>query len=284
MIRCTALALTLGANIACAEAELVGVYHWVVERDYFGGFSGLEVSDDGLSFHVISDQGYLGTGTIERENDQIVGVTHTPFYLFPDPLRWPVTGDENRDSEGLAVDADGRMFVSYEGIAVIREEPERDGTPRTLPRNPDFDAYQSNGSLEALALFDGAFYTIPERSGRAMRPFPVHRLKDGIWDVAFEIPRRGQFVPVGADIDALGHLYLLERDFNGWAFSTRVRRFGLDGSDETLILQTEAGAHDNLEGIATWHDGTYTRLIMISDDNYRRSQRTEIVEYRLTGE
>lgn len=83
-----------------------------------------------------------------------------------------------------------------------------------------------------------------------------------------------------------GRLYLLERALRGLFFATRVRRFEIaEGarvvSEETL-LETAAGTHDNLEGISVWRDGAGDiRITMISDDNFRFLQRTEIVEYRL---
>jgi hypothetical protein len=64
-----------------------------------------------------------------------------------------------------------------------------------------------------------------------------------------------------------------------------VRRFDVSedqiGKGE-LILQTNAGTHDNLEGLSVWQDNTgVIRLTMISDDNFNILQHTEFVEYRL---
>jgi hypothetical protein len=41
------------------------------------------------------------------------------------------------------------------------------------------------------------------------------------------------------------------------------------------------GTHDNLEGLDVWADAEGLRATMISDDNFRFFQRTEIVDYRL---
>jgi hypothetical protein len=142
---------------------------------------------------------------------------------------------------------------------------------------------QTNASLEALAIdSDGTLYTIPERSGGATQPFPVFRLRNGIWDQPFSIPRRGAFLVTGADIGPDGQLYVLERDFLGIGFRSRVRRFDLTGGNEQILLETRLRQHDNLEGISIWQDDQGVRMTLISDDNYRAFQRTEIVEYRLT--
>jgi hypothetical protein len=142
---------------------------------------------------------------------------------------------------------------------------------------------QINSSLEALAIgADGALYTIPERSGRANRPFPVYRFQNGRWDIPFTIPRRDAHLIAGADIGPDGLFYVLERDFTGIGFRTRVRRFALDGMGEETLIDTGNATHDNLEGISVWDDGIGLRITMISDDNFRFFQHTEIVEYRVT--
>ncbi len=66
---------------------------------------------------------------------------------------------------------------------------------------------------------------------------------------------------------------------------SRVRRITLaggPGAADEVLLQTEAGTHDNLEGLAVWQDAAGAiRLTMISDDNFLPTQRTEIVDYRV---
>ena len=46
-------------------------------------------------------------------------------------------------------------------------------------------------------------------------------------------------------------------------------------------MQTRTFRHDNLEGISVWRAPDGLRMTLISDDNYRWMQRTEIVEYRV---
>lgn len=287
--RCLALAGFLSGLLAAgsmASADMVHISTTVLtdDRDGFGGLSGIDLTADGLSFVAVSDRGLMFSGTIARDaNGRIVDVTIDSAV----PLRLP-DGRPNSpylsDAEGIALAPDGTRFVSYEGWARIRAHDALGlGLPR-LPTHPDFRPMQGNGSLEALArTVDGTLYVIPERSGRALRPFPVYRLLPGAeqWDIAFDIPRVGQLVPTGADIGPDGALYLLERDFNGFAFSSRVRRFDLEGNGITL-WQSRAGDFDNLEGLSVWSDGDSIRLTMISDDNFRRSQETQIVEFRLT--
>jgi hypothetical protein len=118
------------------------------------------------------------------------------------------------------------------------------------------------------------------------RPFPVYRLRDGVWDKSLSIPREGAFLVAGADFGPDGRLYVLERDFT-WTggFATRVRRFalGAEGFDagETL-LETSLGGTDNFEGISVWTDAAgVTRVTLIADDNFFVLQSTVVAEYRL---
>ncbi|SMY07020.1 hypothetical protein LOM8899_01151 [Flavimaricola marinus] len=272
----------LGPSQAVAEAEYLGSYQWVDDRSYFGGFSGLEVSDDGMSFVAISDSGYMTDGEFLREDDRIVGLTVGPFLGLKD-RNGNTMGGGWTDSEGLAIAPTGERFISFERIARVRAETGENGRPTMLPRIEAFTTMQLNSALEALAIGpDGALYTIPERSGRVDRPFPVYRYLNGTWDVPFSLPRIEPFLVVGADVGPDGLLYVLERDFTGIGFRSRVRRFGLDGSGGEILLETANATFDNLEGIAVWADDLGIRLTMLSDDNFKWFQRTEFVEYRIT--
>ena len=95
----------------------------------------------------------------------------------------------------------------------------------------------------------------------------------------------GGFLPVSADIGPDGRFYLLERNFGLFGFRSRLRRWELTEKGpvgEQTLLQTSSGRHDNLEGLSVWRDHSGSlRATMISDDNFRSLQRTELVEYAL---
>lgn len=258
-------------------------FDWVVKHPNFGGFSGFELFPGGNRFIAISDRGHFVTGRLIRENGRIIRVESTA----PAPLRDTDGNRQKRkfrkDSEGLALRKDGRLFVSYEGFHRVWAYLSMERAA-WLPRHDDFKSLQGNSSLEALAVdARGWLYTLPERSGRLTRPFPVYRYRNGTWDRQLSIPRRGGFLPVGADVGPDGRFYLLEREFTGLGFRSRVRRFDLSTgglSGERTLFETATGRHDNLEGLAvTTAPGGQIRLTMISDDNFRFFQRTEIVEY-----
>ena len=278
-------ALLTGAAVAAHAQEPALDYLQTIVWDGgdgadFGGFSGIEVLPGGLGFIALSDRGRITEGEFLRDVEgRITAIDAAPLRPLDNGSGGRLT-ERRSDSEGLALAPDGEVFISFEVATRVRTETGPDGVPHALPRPPAFRALDNNASLEALAIGpDGRLYTIPERSGRLDRPFPVYRFDGQDWDVAFDLPRTGPFLPVGADVGPDGRLYILERDFTGFGFRTRIRRVALDGSGlETLLVTAR---HDNLEGIAVWQDDEGLRLTMISDDNFNWLQRTEIVEYRL---
>lgn len=266
-------------------ARFLSSYHWTKERDGFGGYSGITLTPDGAGFVIISDRAHLIEGTIFRHDGRIIGVRSTemasldiPDDLFLDP--------SVKDTEGLAKDGQGRLYISVESTnrVVCRDST---GAWTALPDNPEIRALPDNRGLEALAVDrDGTLFALPEVSEGLNAPFPVFRYRKGKdWDVPMSISRNNGFLPVGADIGPDQRLYVLERGFSGFGFSSRVRRFDLlsgDGVEGETLLTTEPRRHDNLEGLSVWAatDGTL-RLTMISDDNFFFLQKTEIVEYAL---
>ncbi|WP_342077385.1 esterase-like activity of phytase family protein [Yoonia sp. SS1-5] len=282
MFRSLCLLVMLKAAPALADASLIGAYLWERDDPLFGGLSAIEVGADGLSFVTVSDRGAMAKGSFAREDGEITGIALGPIELLLDSDGTPL-GDEKTDSEGVAIGQDGTIHVSFEGrFDGVRSFPDVGEIGSPLNTSERFLVLQANSSLEALAIGDdGALYALPERSGRATRPFPVFRFKDGKWDAPYQISRQGAFLVAGADFGPDGLLYVLERDFLGIGFRSRVRRFDLVEGTEELVLQTRVGTHDNLEGISVWQDADGLRMTLVSDDNFKFFQRTEIVEYRI---
>lgn len=280
-----ALALRGGAT-AAPPAGFLGSHVCRIDDARFGGVSAIHVFPGGGRFVAVTDRGAWTEGRIDRHRDgRITGVSAAPMRLLRGTGEGPLA-EGRTDAEGIAVAPDGTVFVSFEGPARVLRYAQIGGPAVNLPPHPDFVRFQRNSALEALAIGpDGALYTLPERSGRIDRPFPVYRFRGGAWDQPFDLPRRGTFLAVAADIGPDGRFYLLERDFAGLrGFASRVRRFDLRGGAEAVLIETPFGRHDNLEGLSVWHDAQ-GRLVatMISDDNQNLFQRTEVVEYLLPG-
>lgn len=275
-----AAALAIGATLsALADGAVLGAFAIRSEDARLGGLSAVEITDAGRGFTALSDRGVLFRGQITRDAAGRV----TGLALSPPEMLAARGGDRgqrgDRDSEGLAIAPDGRLFISYEGDH--RVEQYRPGGGTILPSAPGFAMLEANGSLEALAV-DGAgtLYTLPEVSHGAT--IPVFRYARGRWQDGGAIPREGSFRPVGADIEG-GAFYLLERDFDLlFGFASRIRRFdltpeGLSGGE--VLWHAPHGSFSNLEGLSVWRDGL-GRLVasMVSDDNFSPILPTELVE------
>lgn len=287
MIRVLVLLAALLPSLVWAnDTVLESQFIWADEAELFGGFSSLEVSDDGMDFTATSDRGAIVTGRFQRQNGQIIGVSSSHLQPLQDLKKVPLS-KYFVDAEGLAIDAQGRMFISFEADHRVWRYDTADGKAHKLKRHPGFQALQNNSGLEALAIdAAGTLYTLPERSGEWERPFPVFRYRSGVWDDDLSIPRRDKFLPVGADFGPDGWFYLLERDFAWYAgFATRIRRFQVTEAgfvNEEEVLVTSFGTHQNLEGIAAWRDNAGgIRLTMIADDNFNAFLSTVIVEYKV---
>ena len=282
---CSVCALILGLwpALAQAEAQWIGTYSWRSTDARLGGMSAIDLGPDGSRFTALSDRGGWTKGRLIRDAEgRVTGIEAAPIRLLKGGKDAPLTAGRN-DSEGLAIAADGTAFVALEGAARVLRYADLAGPAENLPVAPAFRKLPRNAALEALAIAaDGSLYTLPERSGGANKPFPVWHWQGGDqWEQVFTIPRKGAFLPVGADFGPDGKLYVLERHFAGLSgFASRVRRFDAKGRGETVV-ETPLGTHFNLEGIAVWRDATGLRLTMIADDNFRFFLSTQIVDYRI---
>lgn len=288
------VALIGAASMASAEAEYLGSYRWERPEERHGGYSGIEVLDQGRRFLVIGDNGQLVQGRFERDGDAIVAMpapyigglqSPTGAFVGTIPKRGEIVGS---DSEDISLAPNGDLIVAFESDTRVWRYSDPEGPARALPRHGDFAKMPLNGALESVAVDEnGILYAIPETAeGRG--DFPVYVFRRGAWSIPFSLPRDGAFKPTAADFGPDGRLYVLERLLRlPFGFASRVRSFEVANgelSDPVTHLRSAFGAHDNLEGLSVWLDEEGAiRLTMISDDNYNVFQITEVVEYRLTA-
>lgn len=275
-----------GVPAPAASLDYVGTFVWRDSDDSFGGFSAIELNEDGSRFHALTDRAHLYWGSVDRDSQGVIRTMNIAGRAhLKDRKGDPLQPGYHGDSEGLAIGEDGRIWVSFEGFdrIALYENPDAPAARRRLP--PKLPWMRINSGLEAIAIRGDTVHGVPERSGDGDQPFPVLTFRDNQWDQAGEIRRDPRWLAVGADFGPDGWFYLLERDFQGiLGFASRVRRMRLtaDGpQDEEILLTTRPLQYDNLEGLAVWHDGQGIRLTMIADDNFLFVQRTELVEYRL---
>jgi hypothetical protein len=258
---------------------------WSQSDSWFGGFSGAEVSENGTRISLISDRGTLVMADMIRENGTLAAMQLRAQIPLAGAHGAALSNAES-DPEGLAIDRQGRAFVSFEHDHRVARINLKTGHVTDGTKSPAFTKFELNSGLEALAVDPiGTLYTLPERSGGKRTPFPLFTFVNGAWLVAHHIPRRGPFMPVGADFSGDGLFYLLERAATPLGFRSRIRRFDLSADDlkEETLLTTSPGRYDNLEALSIWKNAAgQTFLTLISDDNFLAIQQTQIVEYELT--
>ena len=276
--------ILLAGGPTSAETTLLGRYVIPSENKTYGGFSAIQIGDNGRTMTAISDRGGFTLGTITRNPDgSIADIAVTR----PIEINTRASADAGaiNDAEGLAIADDGTIYVSFEGDHRIGRFQSPTAPEENVPSAAEFETFSGNSGLEALAIdADGTLFAIPERTRRRRDPFPVYRFREGRWDIPYEIPRTGDLLMVGADFGPDGRLYVLEREVISIGFYTRVRRIDLTTHTAEVVLQTGLGVHGNMEGISVWqNDAGETIMTLIADDNYRRILNNEIAEYRIDG-
>lgn len=248
-----------------------------------GGFSGIELWQDGTAFLAISDRGHILRGRLQRSNGQLTELRADLVRPLLTTRGAPVRGKGN-DAEGAALAVDGTVYVSFEGQnRILAYPPDQPVAQRRLTSDL-FASFPGNGGMEALAIdASGTLYALPERIWRRRQPTPVYRLDAQGWTALPGYRRNRGFLPVGADVGPDGRLYILERHFKGLGFASRIRSYAI-GPDALhnpqTILTTRQGRHGNLEGVSVWRDSRGAiRLTMVSDDNFLPVLPNQIVEY-----
>ena len=275
------------ALTAHAEPRLdhLSTFVWDRPEPYFGGWSGIDVSSDGTAFFAIGDGAQTYEGTLERTDGKITGLVQRPIGALVDVDGVRIHQKKNPqlgDSEGLSTLGAG-YAISFERdhrivLYGLSELPVRIDLPKEV------SAGAINRGIEALATdLEGRLVAIPEALPNGTRAFPIWRQNGEGWDVVYELAKEQGFAPVGADFSDDGRLFVLERAFRGIGFQNRLRVVSLTERTDQVIWTSYLREFDNLEGMTVWTDPQgQLRVIMISDDNYRWFQRTEIVEFRLT--
>ena len=260
----------------------------------FGGLSGLLVSKDGGRMTAVSDQGHWVTARLLYDAaGRLTGAAEAEIGELHGPGGAHLQGKRDRDSESLTRLPDGAIVVGFERNHRLWRYPAGAdplaGQPVPLPAPSALEALRSNSGIEALAtLSDGALFALAEGRREATES-PAYLRRDGAW-AELSYRRHGGFRPSGAARLPGGDLLVIERSFNiidGVAI--RLRRIAaqsivpgarLDGA--AIAVLRPPLTVDNLEGVAVRRGAAgETLLYLVSDDNFRATQRTLLLMFAL---
>lgn len=269
----------------------------------FGGFSGLDIDEDGKRLIAISDRGAWLFADIRYDGGRLGGLNNARLGTLMGPKGAPLSDKEDADAEGLVVvkrkGGGGTLLVSFERRHRIREyafSPNgvtwQTGAIR-LPRSAN--RLSRNKGLEGLTLINrgrlkGTIIAFAERlkhkSGGLMG-----------WLIGGPTPGTIRLKRLnGFDITDLatlpnGDVLVLERRFRMSAdIRMRIRRIPVKAirpgalllSGEILFEATGALNIDNMEGIAVHRSRSgETVITVISDDNFNFFQRTLLMQFVL---
>jgi hypothetical protein len=262
----------------------------------FGGFSAIEVSGDGARIVAISDAGSWLSGALSREDGLITALVADGWGPLHD-ASGAVQPDEGRDAEGLALGPDGALTISFERDHRVSRYAASGGAERVLRRFGPEAGFGANSGFEALAMRpDGALLAIleaPRDDDLAQRALIIDAsgsgsgsgLESGLESVReIEIAKPLGLRIVGADIDAEGRLWVVERGFTligGFFFELAVLApEGTGYGPRRFLGRVQGAGADNAEGLAVWRDADgATRLLVVSDDNFMPFQRNILYEF-----
>ncbi len=253
----------------------------------FGGWSGMEVLEDGRLI-AVSDAGAWLSARLELDDSgALVGLAETRIAGMRDEHGQPFSTKEAGDAEDLAQLQDGRFAVSFEQSQTIRiYDLNRDGPFGAASPGPvlaDVARLPSNSGLEALAAMadgvllvgaedSGALWRAPLQAGEPAPPISHYALDSGFSLVSLDR------LPDSDDFVALERFYAPVIGVR-----TRITRIAADSLEAAY-----AGARvtewaflapplllDNFEAIAATRgpDGGL-RLYILSDNNFSGQQRT----------
>ena len=269
------------------------------DNENFGGLSGLRITDGGTRFYSVSDQGHWVTGEILRdEKNNITKLTRGDLSCLCRANGQPYGGKHWGDAEGVEVKGD-KAFVVFERLNRINHYDLKSdhllGPPAQATTSfKPFNIHYSKG-LEAMAQapssspLAGKFIAIAEESLDAKsnnRGF----IADEKTIEEFSVKRTDDYSITDATFLSNGDLLILERRFGlSIGIGTRIRLIDRNDIKPGALIKgktiMEAGLTsriDNMEGITTWQTATgETRIVILSDDNYSRLQRTLLLEFRL---
>ncbi len=284
-----AIALPAGTPQAYGPLRFAGGLVLTSRDPLFGGFSGLEI-DDGLQLTAISDNGAWLRGRIKLDGQgRLGGFGEGMLAPMTDPRGLALRYKKAGDAEGLAALPGGRFAVSFEQYHRVWIYDLAAGPQKAALRagSTIWDSWylQPNEGLEALAAYGDGLLAAAERSpkGGASWWWKLPLAGDAAPKPGIA-PLSPSFALVGLDQlpPAFGGDYVaLERFFTPvTAVRIRLRRVSATGLaagrfEGPIIAELASPLMlDNFEGISAIAHGDGARLFLISDDNFRKDQRT----------
>jgi hypothetical protein len=278
-VRSIGLGLPGGARLANG-VRFAGGVEWVLAEDSpLHSLSDLKLLDS-TAFVSVSDAGDLVRGRLRLDaTGRLVGVEGLQFRRLTLMDGTPIVAKVDGDAEGLAVNADGDLLVSFERDHRIWNygDPRQ---PRSSPlpvRSPD-TVFALNDGMEGIAAGPAGWRVTGESGGvwdcTAVRCIAVVAPEPLLTDSDYRV--------TGMDRDPSGDGWLVvQRSYSPPVDArAQVRRMAADGTLGPVLIELKLpGTTDNFEGLAAVAENGTTRLYLLSDDNNNAAQRTLLLAF-----
>lgn len=261
----------------------------------FGGFSGIEVLEDGRLIAVTDAGDWFEARLVLDEAGALIGVEDGRIAFMRDENGAAFSNKAAGDAEALAQLPDGRFAVAFEQTQTIRiYDLNRDGPFGAAAPGPVLAGVARlppNAGLEAMAAnADGALIVGAEGGGGATPLWraPLQSAAPAQAHARYRLARG--FSLTGLDALPEGGFVALERFFapiiGARARITFISAEALEAGGlieaEELALLASPMPVDNFEGVAAVRAGeSGVRLYVISDDNLSSRQRTLLYAFDL---
>ena len=263
----------------------------------FGGWSALEIDQDGTRLLAVSDSAYWMSAQLEwSDNGWLSGIEGIEITPLLGREGQELVGDEE-DSEAIAHLGGSRYAVSFERNHRIKgydlgadHSGIHDAVGIALRLPPGAVDLPNNGGLEGMTAFDGDNILIgreyPPQDGA---PYLLYYYDGQDWSDVRVASLPGFAV---TSLTRYGdHIYMLER-FYTQEDGTRIRivRFPLESLAAGSLIEAEllgaleaANPVDNFEGISVIEHNGETTIVIVSDDNYNAygNQRSLFLAFAL---
>ncbi len=268
------------------------------EHERFGGWSAIELSEDGTRLLALSDSASWMTASLRFDDaGTLTGLGDVTLPPLLDADGAPLSGNA-ADAEGLALLGDGRYAVSFE--RQHRIDTYQIGTDWSVietavaephPAPPGADRLRNNAGIEALASSEAALWAgveYPIIEGQPYTLWRFDRTAPGSTPEAYTLGLTPGYGLTALATDGEGGLYLVER-FYSRDVGNRIRigqlnrdalETGTSPLTPTLLAEvTPDMAVDNFEALAIHEEAGQTRLFLMSDDNFNDAQRTLLLSF-----
>ncbi len=277
------------------KLEFIGGLELTSKNKNFGGLSGLRITEDGKTLFAVTDQGHFLKADIIRDSSgKISALERAEFSRLRDRKDDKLKGKSRADAESLEIFGN-QFLIGFERKHRVDFFNQSNGKLKADSKSKPISFkrfnFPNNKGPEAIAIspltkevFVFAEYALDKK--RQHQGFIVK--DETITPIAITLTTG--YSLTDAHFLNNGDLLILERFYTpitGQAM--RIRKILSQNlkantilSGEIIMQATSQMEIDNMEGLAiSKMQDSSTRLTLISDDNFSRSQRTILLEFKL---